>query len=86
MSPGPYWWTWSLAPWTASGVDLSDRSSDQTTSCLDRVEQGITGQKDITLKVGTNVNCLLYPNESWFLLHLLLNIDLTILPIVQELN
>ena len=33
MSPGRCCWTWSPAPWTASGADRSGRSSDLTTSC-----------------------------------------------------
>merc|ERR1711892_990800 len=49
-SLGPCWWTWSLAPWTVSGVDPLDRSLDRTTSCLDRGGLGTTGPRDITLR------------------------------------
>lgn len=30
---GPFWWTWSLAPWTLWGLDPLVRSSDLTISC-----------------------------------------------------
>merc|ERR1719187_703011 len=50
MYPGQFLWTWSQAPWTVSGRDPSDKSSDLTTSYLDRVGLAITGQRDITQK------------------------------------
>merc|ERR1712062_852369 len=47
---GPCWWTWSPAPWTASGADHSDRSSGLTTSCLVSLEPGTTGPRATTLR------------------------------------
>merc|ERR1712080_219440 len=44
---GPYWWTWSQGPWIVSGPVPTEQSSDQITSCSDRVELGITGPRDI---------------------------------------
>merc|ERR1711936_996343 len=49
--PGPSWSTWSQAPWTLSAPDLSDRSSDQTTSSLDNLVPATTGPRDTTQKV-----------------------------------
>merc|ERR1711936_290424 len=46
--PGPSWSTWSQAPWTLSAPDLSDRSSDQTTSSLDNLEPETTGPRATT--------------------------------------
>ena len=40
----------NLAPWTPSGQDLSDRSSDLTTSSSDSLEPETTGPRDITQK------------------------------------
>merc|ERR1712121_430736 len=48
--PGQSWWTWSLAPWTASDLDLLDKSSDPTTLSLDSQELATTGLRDITQK------------------------------------
>merc|ERR1712154_264751 len=49
--PRPSWSTWSQAPWTLSAPDLSDRSSDQTTSSLDNLVPATTGPRDTTQKV-----------------------------------
>jgi hypothetical protein len=51
MCPGRSWWTWSLAPWTVSGLALWGRSSAQTTLSLDSLELGITGLRVIILRV-----------------------------------
>ena len=42
---------WSLAQWTLSVPDHSDKSSDQTTLCLDRAEPETTGPRATTQRV-----------------------------------
>ena len=48
MCPEPYSLISNLAPWTPSDQDLSDRSSDLTTSSSDSLEPETTGPRDIT--------------------------------------
>lgn len=48
MYPVQSWSTWSQVPWTPSDPAHSDRSSDQTTLSLDRVELETTGLRDTT--------------------------------------
>lgn len=50
MYPVQSWLTWSQEPWTPSDPAHSDRSSDQTTLSLDRVELETTGPRDTTQK------------------------------------
>jgi hypothetical protein len=50
MSQEPSLWILSQEPWIQSEPDLSDNSSDQTTSSSDKPELETTGLRDITLK------------------------------------
>ena len=54
--PGPSWWTWSPAPWTAWGPVPLDRSSDLITLCLDSLELVTTGPRGTTQKVKISKN------------------------------
>merc|ERR1711963_680933 len=51
MCPVQSLWTLSLVPWTVSAQDLLDRSSDQTTLCLDNLVLETTGLRVITQRV-----------------------------------
>ena len=46
--PEPFSLISNLAPWTLYDQDLSDRSSDLTTSSSDSLEPETTGPRDIT--------------------------------------
>lgn len=48
--PEPSSWIWNPVPWTPSEPDLSDNSSDPTTSSSDKPEPETTGPKDTTPK------------------------------------
>ena len=58
----PSWWTWSLAPWIPSDLDLLGKSSDLTTLSLDNLELATTGPRDTTLRA-----------RSWLTLSLMLS-------------